>query len=253
MIYDGFRFFNELELLDIRLHELDPVVDKFIIVESTETFSGRSKELIFDKNRNLFSEFSDKIIHIVAGKSNFTDAMQRDFWQFDHVIHGLKDVTSDDLVMVGGLDEIPRAERIREYVAAGNYKYRPFRQNFFMYYLNGFKTGKWNGTAIFPAEMTKHDKISQLSLSRQHGVPIREGGWHFSWLGKPEDIKTKIEAYGHQNINTVKNKDLKRIQGRIDDGLDLISNRPIEYWDFDDRFPVYVRENREKFNHLIHE
>jgi len=39
-IYDTFIFSNELDLLEIRLHVLGDVVDYFVLVESTRTFSG---------------------------------------------------------------------------------------------------------------------------------------------------------------------------------------------------------------------
>ena len=41
MVYDCFQFFNELDILKIRLHVLSDVVDRFVISEATETFSGR--------------------------------------------------------------------------------------------------------------------------------------------------------------------------------------------------------------------
>ena len=44
-IYDCFLFFNELEILDIRLHEMYEHVDKFVLVESVETFRGNLKPL----------------------------------------------------------------------------------------------------------------------------------------------------------------------------------------------------------------
>ncbi|MBW2533223.1 MAG: glycosyl transferase GT17 family protein, partial [Deltaproteobacteria bacterium] len=43
MIYDCFPFFNELDLLKIRLEELRPVVDRFVLVEATRTFGGAVK------------------------------------------------------------------------------------------------------------------------------------------------------------------------------------------------------------------
>ncbi len=45
MIYDCFQFFNELDILKIRLHVLGPVVDRFVISEATETFSVLKKPL----------------------------------------------------------------------------------------------------------------------------------------------------------------------------------------------------------------
>jgi beta-1,4-mannosyl-glycoprotein beta-1,4-N-acetylglucosaminyltransferase len=46
MIYDGFIFFNELDVLNIRLNELDCEVDQFILVESTHTFTNIPKPFI---------------------------------------------------------------------------------------------------------------------------------------------------------------------------------------------------------------
>jgi len=68
MIYDCFSFFNELDLLEIRLHELDPVVDKFVLVEASKTFQGKDKPLFYDENKERYKEFSEKIIHVVVDK-----------------------------------------------------------------------------------------------------------------------------------------------------------------------------------------
>ena len=43
MVYDSFQFFNELDILLLRMHILNDVVDKFVISESTVTFSGDAK------------------------------------------------------------------------------------------------------------------------------------------------------------------------------------------------------------------
>lgn len=37
-VYDVFTFFNELDLLELRLEMLNDYVDKFVIVECVETF-----------------------------------------------------------------------------------------------------------------------------------------------------------------------------------------------------------------------
>jgi beta-1,4-mannosyl-glycoprotein beta-1,4-N-acetylglucosaminyltransferase len=63
-IYDGFLFFNELDLLEIRLNVLNDVVDYFILVEASVTHQGTPKSFIFEENKNRFSKFLDKIIHI---------------------------------------------------------------------------------------------------------------------------------------------------------------------------------------------
>jgi beta-1,4-mannosyl-glycoprotein beta-1,4-N-acetylglucosaminyltransferase len=63
MVYDIFTFFNELDLLEIRFKILNDKVDYFVIIECTETFSGKPKQLYFSENKHLFKEWEHKIIH----------------------------------------------------------------------------------------------------------------------------------------------------------------------------------------------
>lgn len=43
MIYDCFPFFNELDVLEIRLNVLYDTVDYFVITEADKTHTGRHK------------------------------------------------------------------------------------------------------------------------------------------------------------------------------------------------------------------
>ena len=47
MIIDCFPFFNELDVLDIRLNILNEVVDKFVLVEASKTQSKIDKPFYF--------------------------------------------------------------------------------------------------------------------------------------------------------------------------------------------------------------
>ena len=49
MIIDCFPFFNEIELLKIRLELLDDIVDRVVLVESTRTFSLKKKSYFIMK------------------------------------------------------------------------------------------------------------------------------------------------------------------------------------------------------------
>ena len=63
-----FLFFNEIDLLKLRLKELNDVVNHFVLVESTRTFSNKEKPLFYDKNKGIFEKYHDKIIHLVCNK-----------------------------------------------------------------------------------------------------------------------------------------------------------------------------------------
>ena len=52
-IYDCFLFYNELELLNIRLYELYDHVDKFVLVESEETFRQAQTTLLSRKQTSI--------------------------------------------------------------------------------------------------------------------------------------------------------------------------------------------------------
>ncbi len=77
MVYDCFQFFNELDILKIRLNVLAPIVDRFVISEATETFSGLKKPLYYEENKYLFAEFADKIIHVVVDDTPERDTFQK--------------------------------------------------------------------------------------------------------------------------------------------------------------------------------
>ena len=47
MLIDAFTYFNEKELVELRLKYLNPIVDYFIVIESNKTFTGQKKNGIF--------------------------------------------------------------------------------------------------------------------------------------------------------------------------------------------------------------
>ncbi|KAG0254167.1 hypothetical protein DFQ27_007008 [Actinomortierella ambigua] len=67
-IYDMFLFNTELEMLEIRMNELDSVVDYFVVIESEETFQGHYKPLYFQKasRSEAFARFMPRVLHIVV-------------------------------------------------------------------------------------------------------------------------------------------------------------------------------------------
>jgi beta-1,4-mannosyl-glycoprotein beta-1,4-N-acetylglucosaminyltransferase len=62
-VMDAVLMSSELDLLEIRMNELDSVVDNFFIAESNATFTGLPKEVYFAQNRSRFSKFEKKIIY----------------------------------------------------------------------------------------------------------------------------------------------------------------------------------------------
>ena len=47
MLIDAFTYFNEKELVELRLKYLDSIVDYFVVIESNITFTGKEKKWNF--------------------------------------------------------------------------------------------------------------------------------------------------------------------------------------------------------------
>ena len=137
MIYDCFTFFNELDLLEIRLNVLNDVVDRFVLVEAGQTHTGKPKRLLYEENKLRYSKFADKIIHVrIDSFPSGHDAWWNENYQRNAIMQGLKCAKDDDIVMISDLDEIPRPELVAEYSKkAGVWS---FNMISFGFYLNLF-------------------------------------------------------------------------------------------------------------------
>lgn len=62
-VMDAVLMSSELDLLEIRMNELDSVVDNFFIIESNTTFTGLPKDTYFTNNRERFAKFEKKIVY----------------------------------------------------------------------------------------------------------------------------------------------------------------------------------------------
>ncbi len=119
-IYDCFTFFNELDLLKIRLEQYYNLVDKFVIVECAVTHKGDKKEFNFEKNSSLFSDYDDKIIYVkvesVPDYRKTKDGLEWsiEIFQRNAILRGLTDCTDDDIIIISDLDEFIKPSVLRD-------------------------------------------------------------------------------------------------------------------------------------------
>ncbi|MEI6647582.1 MAG: hypothetical protein WCP12_16205 [bacterium] len=273
MIYDCFTFFNELDLLEIRLNVLNDVVDRFVLVEATKTHSGKDKPLYFNDNKERYKAFLHKIVHVIVDDyPPFVTAWTYENHQRNAILRGLTQANPDDAIMISDLDEIPRPDLVRTHAQAKTTVL--FIQKPYYYYLNflNVSSPEWPlGTKLFPFQYFLRDD-SKLSFSYsefllpeinqgvtptkmrfvENVTAIRNAGWHFSYLGGTEAIIKKIQSIAHQEFNTVDNCNEKQLKERVEKGEDLF-HRGEKYFgvQIDNSYPSYIKENREKYQHLI--
>ena len=252
-IYDAFLFFNELDLLDLRLNILDPYIDYFVISEATITFSGKPKPLYFLNNKNRYEKFKDKIIHVIVDDTpEVKDQWDREIFQREGMLRGLVSCNNEDMIISSDLDEIPNPDILKECKKSLNNGiiYAP-EQKMYYYYLNLLIKDKvWTGSKICNYKTIKKESVRSVRDTKV-GIPIKDGGWHFSFMGGIDLIKQKIEAFSHQEYNTdnVKNN----LETRISENKDILCAHNLEFMTIpiDSNYPEYIVNNQDKFKHLI--
>jgi beta-1,4-mannosyl-glycoprotein beta-1,4-N-acetylglucosaminyltransferase len=277
VIYDCFQFFNELDILKIRLHVLSPVVDRFVISEATETFSGLKKPLYYEENKAMFAEFEDKIIHVVVEDTPQGGTHERDTFQKNAVTRGLAGCTDDDIVIFSDLDEIPNPDKIREILQ--NFqedKIYHFAQRLFYCYLNmeevsgsllsyagefeGVARKKWIGTKMLSYKLLReqHLLLGELRFPerKEIGIRVEDGGWHFGYMGGhgEKDIRKRVQekvvSAAHQEYNS--KHVLSNVTDQIKDGKDIFGrNAQFVRCEIDESFPEYIREHQKELDFLI--
>jgi len=269
-IYDVQTIFNEMDLCYLRFSILDPYVDYFVVNEANTTFSGKPKKLYFQENIDRFKKFEHKIIY------NMFDENKPEWTQWDrdciHKNAAMKaleksNLDDGDIVFYSDADEIwnPKA------VDFSNFKedilYILYQKTFY-YYINT----EWYDINNPYKDIWRGSKYSSYGLLKQHSFDtfrdwgsyfhrdnqykkeyINNGGWHFSFLGGANNIKLKIDSYGHQEFNCP--PFLDNIQNNIDNLKDPFF-RPyykIRVIDLDPNiYPAYLMDHLDEYDKYIY-
>jgi beta-1,4-mannosyl-glycoprotein beta-1,4-N-acetylglucosaminyltransferase len=223
MLIDGFIFYNELGLLKYRLELLYPIVDKFILVESTKTFSGNSKELFYEKNKELYEKYADKIIHIIVDDTpETTSAWDREAHQRRSISRGFENISLEnkDIILISDVDEIPNPDLLNKIKEVGLQSIYSLKQDLYYYNLNTFLNLIWIRPKIFPFSFFKQnpdvDKIRYMDCKI-----LNNGGWHLSFFGTPAFISNKIKNFSHQEYNLEKYTNEERVQECLSNTVDV--------------------------------
>lgn len=266
-VYDCFLFYNELDILEIRLNELYDVVDCFVIVESDLTFTGLNKRYILSENLDKFSKFADKIrIVKVDDNPKTNNPWDREHHQRNCIFRGLHDATKNDLIITSDCDEIPRSDIIAK-CRSGHINHARVLLNVaqFNYRLNYFKCGpNYKHCQIIItkgnvyAGPQKEREFTFFWTPKPHDtITLDHGGWHWTFYGDDEHGLNKIKSYSHTEANTESVRNNFNIEKIISQkhGIDKYNNpndtEQFEYVIIDDYFPIHIRENVIKYNSMI--
>lgn len=290
-IFCAFQFFNEIEILKIKLEELWNVVDYFVISESDHTHSGKPKPYYLiqymNQNKDFTNKYRSKILWqgLDDTPSNYINLNYiNDYW-YDHVVdkinaqtHWSKNVESygrdswekeslireigrfahdDDIVILGDCDEIPKADNLQYIINNINIdEHVHLQHDFYWYYMNLLKIDElWYGNIVTSFKKFKENSFCTM---RQERMGLRSetlSGWHFTYMGGAERVKQKIESWGEQSLNQDYVKD--NVKENIEKSLTLerdIFFRPAKFKKVEITYnthPKFLVENQEKYDDFI--
>lgn len=272
-IYDCITYCGEDLLLKIRFETLFDKVDKFIIVEANKYFNGEKKPKLFDIEK--FKKYKKKIdFYYIENlpEHNGNNLMYETFIK-DQIQLGLKNLDDEDIVLISDVDEIPNLN---------NDKFKSFDSTVFlqkMFYYK-FNINAYDGLKFKDKiACTKSCKFKffksfhQVRKFRVKYIPwwridkkIKryveiDGGWHFSFLMKSEDIRLKLSRFEHEIKHLKKNEiykmndlmDLKKIEDNMINLKDPYNREHVKLKKvkIDESFPRYIFLNKDKLDEFI--
>jgi len=249
MIVDCFLFTSEFSMLDIRLHELNDVVDNFILVESNTTFSGVPKPLHFQEQAEQWANWPKLESVIVLDPPKTNNPWDREAYQRNSILRGLRTYPEDTVVLISDADEIPMAASIPPVVSPG--EVYVFEQELYYYTMSQRVKGRWRGTRA--CRLSDLRAWTPQVVRFAGGKPINPGGWHFSYMGGPEAIQRKLASFSHQEYNIPEYTSAAAITKRVSGNHDLFDREIIQLHTVSglSHLPKYVQENPSLFVDMI--
>ena len=262
-IYDCVIYFDEDLNLELRFNILDQYVDKFVIVEATRNHAGVKKKLNF--NINKFNKFKKKIIYLIVDdipekvekfKKGWSPNFFRENFNRNAISRALTECSPNDLILISDADEIPNLELLK---TTNIKRFAIFKQRSFVYKLNLMYLDDWLGSSICYKKYLKSPQWLRNKRFLRRGFLRRiffktqildNGGWHFSFLKNPQDIKKKLDAYAHNEYKDL--ADIESITKNIKSNIFFIDpKKNLKQTLIDKTYPKYIRQNIDLYSDWV--
>src|SRR5258705_11416207 len=277
-VYDCFTFNGEFDVLDIHLNVLSPIVDRFVLVEAHETFTGQPKPLYFAENKSRFAPFLDKIIHVEVERmaDAGTNPWVREAHHKGACTRGLADAAPHDLVIASDVDEIVKPPALVGALrrAAGRITYFEgvyyhFRLNWRLVGRQDLKTARMiemrhfkNGFHMRQTKGCRSESLPQAIeyalwlpyAASRHGTFLGrqimwEGCWHFSFAMEADEIRRKLTSYSHTHRKSASYMTPGSIEKMMTRRVSVFG-QPMDVSPLSE-IPEHVRENSDRFCNLL--
>ena len=268
MLVDTFLYFDEKELVELRIKYLNDLVDCFVVVEADVTHQGKKKDWNFEPLlKNNLKNFSQKI-HYHKLKIDMNEADSERGWIYEKVKGGrswkienmqrnyikeaCKDFAAKDIIIISDLDEIPSREKIK-FIKSCDFQFiAPVAFEHFLFHLdcNHLNLEKWLGSIAVTKEIFDKSKPQELRNNRYKISQFVRSGWSFSSFGGLDRVRKKFEAFAHEEYNKEEFKNDEHLIKCMENGEDLFKRKTKKQKIKRDFFPkdlLKIMEENPKF------
>lgn len=211
MLVDCFTYFNEKELLELRVNLLKDYVDGFIIADANRTHRGDPKEFTaVDTIRELgLPEEKIQVLHVeLPDFETIPDPWVRERGQRDAIGVGLHMLPDDAIFIISDCDEIVNPEylfKVHTYLAHNPDDFVNISMSFHVARADRqlvSPTGEeFEWISPIACTVGNFKKMSTLSVLRStpaaRTIGCRDAGWHFSWMGDSSRLQEKLQGFAH--------------------------------------------------------
>ena len=239
MLIDSFLFFNEAELVELRIKYLEKIVDYFVVVEADITHQGKKKEWNFPNIlESKLKKFSNKIqyhkLHIdieqikneeswIIDNIKGDDAWKIENFQRNYIKTACKNFSDEDILIISDADEIPSKPKLEFIKSCDFEKITPvaLEQHLFHIDCNFVRLESWRGSIVTTIKICRAFSPHKFRRARNRISHFTDSGWSFSSFGGPSRVKEKLESIAHTEFNNEKFKNTDHIINCQKTGKDL--------------------------------
>lgn len=250
MFIDCFMFSGELDALRIRMHELDDLVDKFVIIEGRKNFRNDPKPLYIDQYWDELRPWHDRIHKVIV--EEFPEKLnpwEMEWFQRNQVTRALIEVEApqDATVIVSDADEIPSSRVLKRLNLHSGAVH--LDMNSYYFFLDWKVPDRWNQGGR-PYAIIREQLGAPQEMRDNPKRFVIDGAWHFSYLGGASKIKEKIESFAHSEYDMLEYKEAAHLLRCIEEGKDPFNRFDLEPAEIDDTYPEWIQNNLNELQYL---
>ena len=226
-VYDCTMFHWEFDMLELRIKELWDVVDYFCVTESEVDHRGNPRELALTNNLEKFDWAKEKLIVNVSkdlqgAKTTWDREKHQRFESLAHVLKRFdSEIKEDDLFLISDTDEIFKSEAVSKII--GKPGAFTFQMHMYYYYYNLY-VSEWYLPKAVTANYLRNPNDLRMTHPQSTNI-VEDGGWHFSYIGEPEQIQYKLKTFAHNELDVPRFTDIENIKKSINTKQDLFGRK----------------------------